>query len=333
MFLLFIFFYQGTSFGQRRYQFELFEQRNYFGYHFDDDFLFMANRDEQYTGGIEFELLHHIKNKKEKQGLFNPFPVGNRYFTLTFGTQLYTPYNLSDSLIILNDRPYSSYLFTSFGYTAYDKPLKRKLTFDFYLGLMGSDFPSKVQDYIHQFGDSPTANGWIHKLAAKETLVPNLRLNYQKNKLTIGPIYSSMIDWIQVTSVLEINGGLYLNAVKGGIKFSGFNHKPKGASQLEMSTSNETRDRKSKWLITTYVLPQIQLVGYNTSLQSLPWLDSPYKLEANIINRYVWIIEAGINLSYNRFNLTYLVQSRTKEFNKFQQAWHSWGGITMGFSF
>ena len=90
MFLLFIFFYQGTSFGQRRYQFELFEQRNYFGYHFDDDFLFMANRDEQYTGGIEFELLHHIKNKKEKQGLFNPFPVGNRYFTLTFGTQLYT---------------------------------------------------------------------------------------------------------------------------------------------------------------------------------------------------------------------------------------------------
>ena len=109
---------------------------------------------------------------------------------------------------------------------------------------MGSDFPSKVQDYIHQFGDSPTANGWIHKLAAKETLVPNLRLNYQKNKLTIGPIYSSMIDWIQVTSVLEINGGLYLNAVKGGIKFSGFNHKPKGASQLEMSTSNETRNRK-----------------------------------------------------------------------------------------
>ena len=142
-----------------------------------------------------------------------------------------------------------------------------------------------------------------------------------------------MIDWIQVTSVLEINGGLYLNAVKGGIKFSGFNHKPKGASQLEMSTSNETRYGKSKWLITTYVLPQIQLVGYNTSLQSLPWLDSPYKLEANIINSYVWIIEAGINLSYNRFNLTYLVQSRTKEFNKFQPAWHSWGGITMGCSF
>ena len=331
--LLFICFFQSYSFGQKRYQFELFAERNYIGYHFDDDFLFIANRDEQYTGGFEFEWMHQLQKTKIRRGLLNPFQSSNRYFVMTFGTQLYTPYNLSDSLIILNDRPFSSYLFTSFGYTAYDVKNTRKLTVDLYLGVMGSDFPGKVQEYIHQFGDSPPANGWGNKLAEKETFIPNLRVNYQKNQLIIGPIYSSMIDWIQVTTLFELNAGCYLNAGRGGLKFSGFNHQPKSQSQIAFSPSPIARKRNSKWLMTTYFTPQFQLVGYNTSLQSLPWLSSPYQIEASIINRYVWILEAGINLSYNRFNITYLVQSRTKEFNKYQHSWHSWGGITMGFTF
>lgn len=324
---------QNLVFGQKRYQFELFDHRDYFGFHFDDDFLFMNNRDEQYTGGLEFEWLHQCAKTKTKRGLFNPFKSANRYFSMTAGTQLYTPYNVSDSLIILNDRPFSSYLFTSLGYTAYDLKKERKLTVDFYLGVMGSNFPGKVQGYIHQFGDSPPANGWNNKLASKESFIPNLRLNYQRNKITIGPIYSSMFDWVQIGTVIDVNAGFYLNTVKAGFKISGFNHTPKTASQLTLKTSRPQRSRKSKWQMTTYFTPQFQLVGYNTSLQSLPWLYSPYSIQTDILNRYVWVIEAGINLTYNHFHLTYLVQSRTKEFNKYQHTWHSWGGVTMGLSF
>ena len=40
----------GAAFGQRREQFELGDSQ-YLGFHFDDDFLFVTNRDEQYTGG------------------------------------------------------------------------------------------------------------------------------------------------------------------------------------------------------------------------------------------------------------------------------------------
>lgn len=312
---------------------EQFQEQHYFGFHFDDDFLYLFNRDEQYTGGLEFEYIQRGQKTKIKRGLFNPYSNGARYWNLSLGTKLYTPNNLTDSLIILNDRPYSSYIYTSFGYSAFDSRKEKRLTIDLNLGVMGSELPGKVQDYIHQFGESPSANGWKNKLADRPYFIPNLHVNYQRNRITVGPINTWFLDWIQIATILDINTGLFMNNLKGGLKISGFNHQPTTASQIRFKTNNCKKTPKSYWKIGSYISPQVQFVAHNTTLQSLPWFNSPYIITPELVNRVVWAVEAGINMTYKRFHISYVIQSYTKEFTKFQHKWHNWAGVTIGKSF
>lgn len=322
--------------GQKTGQFEPIPHNNYLGYHFDDDFLFLGNRDEQYTGGLEFEYIRKSQKTKKKRTMLNPFSEGQRYWNCTFGAYLFTPYNVSDSLIILNDRPFSSYIFGTFGYTAYDQNYQKKLTTTIYLGVMGSELPGRIQDSIHTLGESPPANGWNNKLAESEVFIPNLKINYQANIWRIGRFKSTIFRWIQIGSVFEVNTGLFRNNFIGGLKISGFNHKPIGKSRFGffhgITNKNKTQ-RKKKLKLTTYFSPKYELVLHNTTLQSLPWLYSPYTIENQIMNRRVMSMEVGFNMNFNRFQLSYVFQARSQEFKKYSRNWHTWAAITMGISF
>ena len=74
-------------------------------------------------------------------------------------------------------------------------------------------------------------------------------------------------------------------------------------------------------------------MAHNTGLQSLPWLDSPYIIEPEIMNRAVWVLEGGFLLTKGRFHAAYKVQSRSKEFKKYVPDWHTWAGLTIGWGF
>ncbi|MCC7452923.1 MAG: DUF2219 family protein [Crocinitomix sp.] len=324
----------GAAFGQRRDQFELGDSQ-YLGFHFDDDFLFAPNRDEQYTGGIAFEYLRAFKSTSDTKKLLNPFGGGPRFWTATFGSDLYTPYNVSDSLLILNDRPFSSYTYLEIGMIAYDQSQQKRLSGEVFLGIMGSDLPGQVQSFVHQFGESAPANGWINDIAQKETFVPNFRFTYQENLARFKKIRLLPFKWLQIGSVAKLNVGLYLNSISAGLKFSGFNRCPtSGVAFKNFKLRTDLSDEKTdKLKLTYYFQPQLQLIGYTTALQSLPWLNSPYFLTGDLINRAVVMLEAGVNLEYKRFRMSYTVQARTKEFIKYRYDWHSWGGVTMGFSF
>ena len=324
----------GSLFGQKREQYEFFLEKNYLGLHFDDDFLFIGNRDEQYTGGLEIEFIHASKKKKQQRHIINPFSYGQRYWTHTFGSYLFTPYNVSDSLIILNDRPYSSLIYTTVGYTAYDEKRQKKLTTELYLGIMGSELPGKIQDKIHTIGESPPASGWDNRISKDEIFTPNLKINYQSNFLTIGRIDALIIDWIQLGTIYELNAGFFANNFSAGIRLSTYNQNPLSESRYNYKLSkNSERSRKRKLHTTFYLYPRFEAVIQNASLQGLQWIDSPYKIPTDEMNRFVWDIEAGMNLTYGRFHLSYLVRTRSKEFFKYREDWHSWAGISLGFSF
>ncbi len=309
------------GFSQKRYQFDFIDEKHYVGYHFDDDFLFIDNKDEQYTGGLEFEFISKSKKIKSKKGIFNPFKNGKRLWTASIGSWLFTPSNLSDSLIILNDRPYSSYIFSTLGYVSYNERLNRKFSAELYLGIIGSEFPGKVQESVHQFGDSAPTNGWQNRIALKETPIPNLRINYQRK--FFNPFSFSafpLLNWFQFSQLFEVNAGLLADDITAGIELKGFNY-------------NQNTVSKDKVKIEVFFAPQWRFVFYNTTLQSLPWLNSAYFITPDVLNRSVWILKGGINLNYKRFHMNYVVQARTKEFKKFKPDWHSWAGVTMGFSF
>lgn len=306
---------------------------NYLGYRFDDDFLFIDNRDEQYSGGIEFEWLKPLKNTREKQGVFNPFKNGNRVLNSVFGTLVFTPYNISDSLVILNDRPFSSYIFTSIGLTSFNKSLTKRLTTELYLGLMGSQLPGKVQAALHTIGESAPANGWKNKIAPKVFFVPNIKIHYQKSILLLKRFDFLNFKAIQYLHTYRLNTGLYLNNISFGPKIIFYDHLPQTESIHQIICLKEPDSRARNHKLSIYFNPQLQLVAYNTSLQGLNWFDSPYTIEHAVLNRHVWILEGGINYSYKRFHLNYTIQAVSKEFKKYPRNWHSWAGINMGFSF
>ncbi|NOQ74127.1 MAG: DUF2219 family protein [Crocinitomix sp.] len=325
-----------NSLGQKKGQYEPIEHNNYLGFHFDDDFLFLGNRDEQYTGGVEIEYIRKSQKTKEKRNILNPFSSGDRYWNYTFGSYLYTPYNVSDSSIILNDRPFSSYIFGSLGYTAYSKNRQKRLSTTLYMGFMGSALPGRIQDSIHTIGDSPPAYGWGNRLAESEVFIPNLKINYQANIFKIGSLRNTIMRWIQLSSVFELNAGLFRNNLIGGFKVSSFNYKSKSSSTYAFNTSLLERNnsgKKKKLRLTTYFSPKIEFVFHNTTLQSLPWIYSPYTVDNYYINRHVVALECGFNLNYNHFHLSYVFQARSKEFKKYSSRWHTWAGITLGFSF
>lgn len=328
--LFFTLLLAATGFSQKREQFDLFAENNYFGFHFDDDFLFLANRDEQYTGGLAFEYMRGLKKQKSAPGILNPFPESKRYFTSAFGSYLFTPYNVSDSLIILNDRPFSSYIYSSIGYVAYNKTRKKRLSAELYLGIMGSPLPGEVQDLIHQVGESKPPSGWGNRLLSTETLIPNLNINYQKTIFRLGEIYVLPINWIEIAEVFKLNAGFYMNNISGGMKVTVFKNPP---AYWFQNSSNKDPLMTKKTRFSAYFMPQIQLVLHNTTLQGLPWLNSPYVITPDLINRHVWMLEAGLTLRHNRFHLNYIIQARSKEFKKYQRDWHTWAGITAGFSF
>lgn len=321
------------AFNQKRDQYDLFDEDKYFGIQFDDDFLFIGNRDEQYTGGLEFEYIQKSEKRKTKRGVFNPIANGQRYFTGAFGAYLYTPYNVSDSLIILNDRPFSSYIYTSFGYVSFSSDFKKRIAAEVFLGILGSELPGKIQSAVHTVGESPPTFGWDNRIAAKETFIPNFRLTYQEKLLTIGAIEALPFDWVQLGSYFEVNTGLYMNNLTGGLRLSLFNSVPKANSKFKYQLKSELAQKAPQFKWTGYFLPQFQMVLQNTTLQSLPWLNSPYTVTPDLMNRAVWILEGGLFTQYKRFHFNYMVQARSKEFVKFQKDWHVWAGITIGASF
>ena len=233
---------------QRRDQNLPFEQNSYFGIQFDDDFLFIGNRDEQYTGGLEFEFIHALSKSSEKRGIMNPFRNGSRYFTSAVGSYLHTPYNVSDSLIILNDRPFSSYMYIELGYLAHSKDQRQRFSADLYLGMMGAELPGKIQEAVHTIGDSPPANGWKNRIAQEKVFIPNLKLNYQNTLLNVGGFHFLGFNWIQFRSLWELQTGLYFNGVSGGLMILADNQAPTEKSRFNfpfLTAQTNMKDKKS----------------------------------------------------------------------------------------
>ncbi len=202
------------------------------------------------------------------------------------------------------------------------------------MGIIGSPLPGEVQSALHTVGDSPPADGWDNRIAGKETVVANVRFNYQKNIFTLKGLRFLSIRQMQLASFFEVNSGLYLNALSLGGRFSVFNGKTIGnATNTYRLSPYQKNEPKKRVRLTIYFIPQYQFIVQSTALQGLPWLDSPYVITEDVLERNIWMMEVGMNLRFNRFQLSYLVKARSKEFSKYPNQWHTWAGVTMGYTF
>ncbi|MEP7095405.1 MAG: lipid A-modifier LpxR family protein [Flavobacterium sp.] len=304
----------------------------------DNDFLGIDNKDENYTGAAKIELL--TPEIKWKWLPFYKFKQDSTVLSIQrfgFGGTAYTPQDIAASEVVTGDRPYASLTFFSFGNVTYNNSKKIILQSDLIIGSIGSSGPGNVQTYIHKnhwFGtDRPEPQGWGNQIGFNGSFIVNY--NTQLEGLIKINENKSDFQWIIPYWVAKADLGNYMINLQGGLKLNLLNFNS-GAFQdyiAELPTIMRETNKKKNFRFNFFVEPSFRLAAYNATLEGIMFNDnSVYKIEHSHVNRLLFEINSGINVNIGDFFYAkYSFYGRSKEYDG-GKYFHTWGGITVGFS-
>ncbi len=162
--------------------------------------LFGAGTDRHYTHGTEINYVSDTYQPnwlKSFAGGIGLYDTGDELrFAWSLGQQMYTPDDLSRTDVVLEDRPYAGWLYTSFGLTADSGPnaerngsLRTIDRLELILGLVGPDSGAeRMQKNLHKAFDSEPPLGWDNQLHNEATV----DLAYQRDWIV--PLISTYVD-------------------------------------------------------------------------------------------------------------------------------------------
>ena len=147
--------------------------------YFDNDLFTGSDRDRDYTGGFalaysgrrarnwRFSMDRWLDHIDELIGI-QPLQFQSDGFlrhTMEFGLILFTPDDLSSSLPLPDDHPYSNFLFVANSQQVTFPESRLVLQSAFTLGLVGTDIGPIFQNVIHSASNSEQANGWHNQIS------------------------------------------------------------------------------------------------------------------------------------------------------------------------
>jgi hypothetical protein len=159
----------------------------YIKIHFENDVFQVRPEitDKDFTNGTRIEVLHNFSflRKISPYFLFRFKKPSDILHGITIGQEMYTPENLSLSIVDSSDRPYAGWLFVSPSLTSTDVINQQKLSTRLDIGLTGKySFAKDVQRWIHRsVFISTTPEGWDNQI--QSTLGINYYLKYEKRFL------------------------------------------------------------------------------------------------------------------------------------------------------
>lgn len=329
-------------------------QEEYFKHQFlftiENDFLGVDNKDDNYTGGLNLDIVIPEFNFKQP---FYKFPKGRHFQIISIGGTGYTPQDLTSTDIVIGDRPYASLTYLSFGKLSVSKNFKKQLNSQFIIGLTGWQGPGEVQYYLHDnnaFGSTrPNPQGWKNQIGYNGSFILNYNFqwienfNQKENEGEEGE--TKKVEFLQPSWILGGKLGNYMINVETGIYLNiiNVNSFPVfGANGIKIPTllsyknsdSSYKEKKKSKFIrLHLFAEPKIRIVVYDVTLQGLLFGDdSPYVINSKDVNRLVLDIKSGIKiLFFDKFFLGFNHYIRSREFKQGKTV-HNWGGITFGYS-
>ena len=188
------------------------ESERFFSAQYENDLITPNNRDRYYTNGVQFSLL--IKEDAPKPLAFisrlTPFYEEGDELNLvkyTLGQKMFTPDDISDPNLQLNDRPYAGYLY--FGASVlsqiyHSDSFTYGNQFEVTLGVVGSAaLGEQTQTGVHKMIDSPLPQGWDNQL---------------NNELGLGLNYTRFWRYVQPTVLgLEFGYNPQVSATVGNV--------------------------------------------------------------------------------------------------------------------
>ncbi len=279
----------------------------YFRFNYDNDFFSAA--DFNYTQGYNFEFVNPVLAKNPLQKLLLKKKSINNYGLLLEGIG-YTPFDIVESTIILDDRPFASALMLRSFVTSTDTVLDYRLTSSLSLGIIGPVTGGReVQTAIHKIIDDDIPQGWKNEI--QNDLVLNYELGVEKKVLAYR-------DKLVITTSAKAKFGTLFNSLTL-------------SSSISTGVFNSvfiTPKREYKKQFYLYAEPLVNLVAYDATLQGGFLNDSPHTFAANEIERFVPQLKVGLVLKLKKLFLEYsqVIIGREYKFGPIA----NWGGVKIG---
>ena len=308
--------------------------------YFENDLF--TGTDSNYTNGVKYSVISPDLGKDAPDGklprqvmeFVHSLPIikdsGPQYshqFEFSIGQNMFTPSDITRFDLILDDRPYSGWLYFS---TSYHRKHSSKQsisymdTVELQLGIVGpQSYAEEAQKVVHKLRDLQRPNGWDNQLKNEPGLVAAF-----ERKLLFHPIDTHKIgyDAIIHTGAAVGNVHTYLN---GGLEMRAGWNIPRHFGVSIIRPAGSTRLRIDR---------DFSVFGFGAVNGKIVFRD--IFIEGNTFTNshrmkrepYVADLAAGVAVSFQRLILTWTQVLRTKEF-KGQADSHSFGSIALSYSF
>ena len=311
------------------------------GLYVDQDLLVpFSNEDRDYTMGMAVEFfwtkekgIYPLDNLVRSASKWLGMNSSNNDLVYSFmlGSVVYTPDDLSDSLPIFDDRPYSSLVYLRNKRVLADH--RKALAAEVSIGLLGTSVAKAFQTQLHTIyrsasgSDEPVdPQGWSHQISDGGELTMRLRLSGS----LLQPDFSRKGRWDVTTSYglalgyqTNLNVGIAVRA--GSIKspFWSLPFDPGNRGNFLPSAP------KQEWYVWSAL--RSHLIVYDALLQG-QFRDSDVQFSSDQIERVVFDGAVGLTMGFEKSQFTFSVNAKSADL-KFMSRRQVWGGLNYLFHF
>jgi hypothetical protein len=274
---------------------------------YDNDFFTATDR--YFTQGIVIEVVTPaLARSPLRRVLIAPRTSWTRY-GVAYEDDGYTASDLKASQILTRDHPYAGTKQLRMFDIAIDTLRHRRVTSALNIGLIGQGAGgAEIQTFIHERTGNTIPQGWHNQI--RNDLIVNYEAAVEHEALRIGR-------WVLVTGTATARFGTYNTAATAG------------AAVLVGRVGDPYRERQPGRALYAYVKPQVNLVGYDATLQGgLFNRSSPYTIATGDLSRVVYRQQLGLVFRSGHLYAEYYQSLGTREFQSGRA--HKSGGMQIG---
>ncbi|MCI5049916.1 MAG: lipid A deacylase LpxR family protein [Rickettsiales bacterium] len=289
-----------------------------------------AGSDQHYTNGFRASYLSPENDIPDwLSGTASQLPFfashGRKRYSLAVGQNMYTPEDITQRALQVNDRPYAGWLYGNIGITS--DTGYRLDNLELSIGIVGESAQAEpVQDKVHEWTNSKDPKGWHNQLKDE----PVIMLTYERK-------WRNLVEFEPFGLGADITphmggslGNVFTQAAVGATARLGFDLPADyGPPRIRPSLPG------SDFYIPTqhlggYIFAGIEgrAVAHNIFLDGNSWKDS-HSVDKE---HYIGSIQIGAVITYQTFRIGYTHVFSSKEF-KTQSGSDQFGAITLSYRF
>lgn len=252
-------------------------------------------------------------------------PKTDYYQGIYLLSNLYTPRDLEDTGIIINDRPYASYMLIGLSGISNNPNDKYRLTSEVSGGVMGNTALGKqIQSLGHLIPPNNPPKGWDKQLS--NSFVANYYTRMDYLLAEVPRRFEGFVSAEGNIGTLQING-----SVGGFVRLGLFD--PYLRSIGPTTKRNVNYKRITGYQIYIRVGQELKLVGFDGTMEGglIKQKQNQYTLASEDVTRQLWNTHAALGFSLRNLFVEVRGDYVTHQFKGSTD--HRWGNIHAGFAF